>query len=488
LKSIILGGQLFACQVSILPVLEICPGSLHMSLFYSKLVWKESGQKLRKTARYFASCATIFALVFATAASLARSRVHAEQRSTLIIGKDVSGLFERVRGQTADLSWRVEFEPSEIAPDLNDARQAAARTRAAVVIWFEVAGKNALYVNALETATGQVFQRKVGPTAQRGALSASASSEAAALVVRSLLLALAETTVSSSGQEKPSTSPPSSPRQGGDASATPPPTYTSEQSSTAVSGSSAISPGSSPKSAARPPSAQTPSVRSERGPERKTEPSSPRVEPEPEPEPETKPEQPAVSEGDSGKSERRTAFELAAGWHLSIDGASEYGQQGPIARLGLAVDGLYLGVFGLLTVTGEIREPREPGLTIRSRRYGVLGSIGYAFVTYRAIKIVADLSGGALLFTRSTEVLVSSNLEKNSDSALSSFILQGDTRLQWFPDITRQRLGLEFCLSLAVLPAAPVFQVRVRETDEIVRRAAFWVIQPAAWVAFVVHV
>lgn len=393
----------------------------------------------------------------------------AQARSALLLGKNVSGLFERVRGQTADLAWSLNVDSSVQTPDLAQARTAGESARVAVVIWFDVLSKNALTVNAVEVATGKLFQRRVEPAQKGAALSASATAEAAALVVRSLLVALEED--ADARVEQPVA------KKVGSVSATAVPKTSN------VVQKSPVQANTSTTSAAKKPVAPLPQVKENDSPEEAKN------------QPVTTPDESLVEKAppeeflDKGRPDLHgeygtiatSAWQFVLGWQIAIDGASPVGQQGPSLRIGFGIGRTQLALSGFFTLPADIQKEE---LTVRLRRYGAMASGGYEWVADPGLRFVTSLAVGMLLFTRSPKDYASDL--NPTDASPKALILQGDARLQWFPAFAHRVLGLEFTLALAVIPAAPVLSVR-ELNNKVTNQTKLWVVEPIGGIALVLH-
>ncbi len=357
-----------------------------------------------------------------------------------MVGKSASNIVERVRGQTADLSWSLKVHANVELSDVRDAKAMGETLGADVVIWFDISSENRVVVNAVEVATERDFRRPVELEGDETKLSAFATFEAAALVVRSLLIALDRNEEEAALSQIPS------------------------------------------ESASAPRSSSTQGVAS-------SQPSSAEASP-----PEARP---VVPQSNARKSAEvsfasesldqvsaKEAFEwqLAAGWHFVVDGVSPAGQHGPHFRLGLNPGHLQFALSGYLTFPAEI-ESHE--LTIELQRYGLLASMGYEFFPGTEFRLSTSLAGGILLIARSTRVHVS-GLIPTRDATVKSLVIEWDTRVQWFPVWVEQIAGLELAADLAIIPASVDFGIR--EGEELVSRKESWRVQPSFCLSFVLRI
>jgi hypothetical protein len=391
--------------------------------------------------------------------------VRAQDRSVLLVGKNVPEIFERIRGQTADLNWSLKVNKNIEVGNATQAREAGERSGVSVVIWFEVFVKNAIAVNVFDLASSRLFQRRVEPTNQRTALSASATVEAAALVVRSVLIALTE---GESGHVSASV-------KGGTGNRPEIPSRSKapSQSSVAVAPSTRVAQ-QTPVSQAQASNRSVEEVNADQEPSR-TEPQ-PEVQ-QPVEAVSTEGNLPAVSVAGA-----ETAWQLAAGWQVAIDGASPLGQQGPSVRIGLDINHWLLALSGQITLPAELQE-RE--LSIELYRYGFIASGGYEVLANPALRLYTVFALGFLVVSRSTDVHVKT-LEPTDDSSVTSLILQGDARFQWFPSWFDRVIGLEFALGLALLPATPIFSVEEANSKEFTLKKS-WIVQPTVCISLVLH-
>jgi hypothetical protein len=396
-----------------------------------------SGQDRREIRRYFRSMATTLIALVAIILGMwvISADARAQSRSALFVGENASGLFDRIRGQTADLDWSLTIDRTAETLDLQEALAIGEKQNVTVVIWFDVSSKNRVTINAAEVATKKLFQRRVELNSDNAELSASTIAEAVALVVRSVLSALDEEKAS-----EPSSQP---------------------KSDTAPAVVKTTSPTKSPGSTEPNAASSRPESHSN------SQPSANATT--------------ALEPRDAGDMTTTTEWQLAVGWRVSVDGLSPIGQEGPFLRVGFNIDRLQLALSGYVAIPAAL-ESHE--LTIDLFWFGALPSIGYEFVSGPDIRLSTNVAAGVAFFDRSTKIHVGT-LSPTSDALKARVILQWEVRLQWFPSWLDRTLGFEFAPGLAILPTAPVFGVQ--EGNRVVDKKTLWTVQPAFYIALVLR-
>ncbi|MBN1653767.1 MAG: hypothetical protein JXA30_08325 [Deltaproteobacteria bacterium] len=377
--------------------------------------------------------------------------------SALFVGKNASDLFDRIRGQTADLAWALSLDARIEAADTREALTIGEEKGVAVVVWFDISSVDRVVIKAAEIATGKRFERRVELAGKKTKLSASTTAEATAMAVRSLLNALAggADNRQSPGSSTNIASTPAPASGSRDQDAKLPATSSSESNPATTAAQLEKPPASSRSESRTKPAATRPEARA-------SSTSSTAVEP-----------------SDAEDVAAAIEWQIAAGWCLVLDGLSPIGQHGPHLRIGLDLDRWQFALAGYITLPSAIRDDQ---LTIELQRFAFSASVGYGVIRGPEARLSSGIGAGILLVTRSTEVHTT-GLTPTSGSLLDLLVLFWDTRFQWFPPWLDRIVGLEISLGLEILPEAATFGVETG--DSVVDQKKLWIVQPRFSIALV---
>ncbi len=369
------------------------------------------------------------ALVVALVAVAAGSPVASsqEEHALLLIAPVPAGAEERIAGQISDLPWRLS-KAEGLAKTVAAAHAAALARGARAALWLE-ADDEGIVLRLYDPRRRRLLERRF--EAGTGALARSAALEAMALSARSALRAIGADEVM--GEEV-----------GGAAG-------TGTGAGAGADGGTGTGTGRSTGTGLDPDSDPDPDTDPDQDPDSNSDPD-----PEPEPEPDTDPD----SDADSVSSSVPLALTLAAGWNSAIDGQTSTGQQGPFARVGVALARLEFAVQLQTALAADIE---RSGVALGLTRKLALASVAIDLHRGSRARIALGAVGGIAHFHRATRSLASglrgdpADADGERDTLSAAFGLELRASLLLL-DGAHSRFEIELTAGALCVPAAPVLR------------------------------
>ncbi|MFP2958701.1 hypothetical protein ACLEPN_12835 [Myxococcus sp. 1LA] len=168
---------------------------------------------------------------------------------------------------------------------------------------------------------------------------------------------------------------------------------------------------------------------------------------------------------------------LAVGGHAALDGYTRTGHQGFMAGVGFQSGRLRLRAQLLASVPGRLRDARTE-LTLGQHAASVWA--GLPFAVAERLDVEAGLGAGAVVFTRRTQALVA-EVEAAPPGSMWALLVGPELRARWRMGA---RVGLEASLAGEVLLGRPELHYAI--DGNFVSRGAGWAVRPRLGLAMVI--
>ncbi|MBI4509800.1 MAG: hypothetical protein HY698_09185 [Deltaproteobacteria bacterium] len=200
---------------------------------------------------------------------------------------------------------------------------------------------------------------------------------------------------------------------------------------------------------------------------------------------------PPAAEETAGEKPRSAAAELRkaapiawqsmVGWQVALDGHSALGQNGLVARLGVARGHLE----GSLSATAAFPSSLDDGRTqVNLSRHNVAFGLAYRPWAFGNLRVSIGASVGAAGYSRSTLALEPSVRAAPSRTTVS-LLVGPEARIAWAFHPRGASVGIEATLAVDVVVGAP--QLGYQVGDEFVTRYRLWPVTPRAGLGLVVR-
>ncbi len=396
--------------------------------------------------------AALVALLGSAALASGQTNAPAVPARLLLLSPLPAGVEARITGQTADLPWQLQRVAGRAGEDrLQVAAQAARASQARAALWVTREDNGAYTLRLYDPRKHRLLERRFELDPAAGALADSAALEALALAVRSALRALAadqtvgEAVAAGAGSDEAG---------GGGTGA-----GAGAGKGTGTGGGTGTGTGAGAgKGAGK--GAHGGTISSAGGGTGTSEGAGTG-------------EDGGGGEGSAVPAGRRVALAASGGWDLALDGQSPL-QQGPWARLGVALGRVELAAEAQTALAVTLRDPQT---RITLRRHVLLGGASLDVVRRARVQLALGAAAGVAAFARKT-TRVDAGLQPAPAHTPLAFALGLALRARFvLLSGARASFGFELALGALVVPAAPV--LRYDNARDHVDRA-LWLIQPHA--------